>query len=325
VWDEKRSLLPKNRGNELESSSLLTRVRSFILNCYQKVKNWIVETTPIPDSFVRSYLFLRSGIGIIGVALPPVLITGAIILNRRFDVSDSLSAYYYSVTGSVFVGSLWAIGIFLICYQYDHLDDIVSNIAGFCVIVVSLLPTTPTCDPKHPVCATQLQETIGNVHFLFATVFLAALAIMAFLFARESPEKDKVTDRKRKWLYRICGSAMILFIGLAALILLVPNLSGKWQHQYHPILIIETLEAWAFGIAWFVKGETFGRLTVAISSLLPAGRRNEVGRGSGDVTGDTNRASGDSGTGKHAELRDKSSGLNIGHSCWTARSGTWVP
>jgi hypothetical protein len=52
---------------------------------------------------------------------------------------------------------------------------------------------------------------------------------------------------------------------------------------------------------------------------------NRAAARTGDVTGDTNRASGDSGTGRYAEPRDKSSGLNIGHSCWTARFGTWVP
>jgi magnesium-transporting ATPase (P-type) len=224
-------------------------------------------TTPGSDPLVRSYLFLRSGIGIIGVALPFVLVIGTVILNRRLEVSDSMSAYYYSVTGNVFVGSLWAIAIFLICYQYDHLDNIVSNIAGFCAIGLSLFPTTPD-----GVTATQQQEMIGKAHFLFATSFLVALAFMAFfLFTRENPEKDKVTDtdRKRKRLrnmvYQICGIAMAACIVLAAIILFVPYLSdNRWQHQYHPILIIEVISTLAFGIAWFVKGETLEMLKAVI-------------------------------------------------------------
>jgi len=159
---------------------------------------------------VRSYLFLRKGVGILGVALPFVLIIGAIILDHHLELSYSLSAYYYSVMGSVFVGSLWAIGIFLICYQYDHLDNIVSNIAGICVIGVSLFPTT-----RDGVTATQQQEMIGKVHFLFATGFLLALAFMAVLFTRKNPDQANVTDtdkklkRFRNKVYVICGIVMV--------------------------------------------------------------------------------------------------------------------
>ena len=232
--------------------------------------NWMFVSTPGSQPLIRSYLFLRRGIGIIGVALPVVLVIGTVILKRHLELSDSVSAYYYSVMRDVFVGSLWAIAIFLICYRYDHLDDIVSSIAGFCAIGVSLFPTTPD-----GVAATQQQEMIEKAHFLFATGFLVALAFMAcFLFTRENPEKDKVTvtDSKRKRLrnmvYRICGITMAACIVLAALILFVPNLSSQqWQHQFHPILWIEILATWAFGIAWFVKGETLRMLKAAIQWL----------------------------------------------------------
>ena len=223
---------------------------------------------PGSDPLVRSYLFLRKGIGIIGVALPFVLIIGAIIVENNFELSNSMSAYYYRVTRNVFVGSLWAIAIFLICYRYDHLDDIVSTIAGFCAIGVSLFPTT-----RDGVIATQQQDMIGKAHFLFATGFLVALAFMAFfLFTRENPEK--VADRKqkrRKTIYRICGIVMAACIVLAAIILYVPYLSDTmWQNQYHPILIIEILSTFAFGIAWFVKGETFDMLKAVILRRPPS-------------------------------------------------------
>jgi len=112
-----------------------------------------MSATSNAQYLVRSYLFLRKSLGYIGIALPFVLIIGKILLESP-GISDSISSYYYSVMRNVFVGILCAIGIFLICYQYDHLDNIVSNIAGICVISVSLLPTTPTCDTKQPACAT---------------------------------------------------------------------------------------------------------------------------------------------------------------------------
>ena len=258
----------------MESSSSTTEspVRRFFLTYYQKFMKWAFVTKPGSELLVRSYLFLRSGIGIIGVALPVVLVIGAIILDQRFEFLDSMSSYYYSVMRDVFVGSLWAIGIFLICYQYDHLDDLVSTVAGFCAIGLSLFPTPQDCPPSNMNCATELQIRIGVAHFLFATGFLVALAFMAgFLFTRGNPEKDKVTDtdRKRKrrnnLIYWICGITMVACILLAALILFVPYLSdNRWHHQYHPIFFIEFIATWAFGWAWFVKGQTYSKLKATI-------------------------------------------------------------
>jgi len=188
----------------------------------------------------------------IGTALPIVLICGTMILELRLGILDSISAYYYSVMRNVFVGSLWALGIFLICYRYDLLDDIVSTVAGVCAIGVAMFPTTPDGG------ATGQQVTIGWTHFAFATCFLLLLALMAiFLFRRTDQVNPTQRKQQRNTLYLICGIAIVACLVLAALILLVPNLSGTpWLQPLHPILVLESLAICAFGIAWFVKGET---------------------------------------------------------------------
>lgn len=254
--------------NKMENTSLPTesQVQRFFLNCYETFMKWAFVTTPGSQPLVRSYLFLRRFIGFIGVVLPLALVIGTIILNRRFEVSDSISAYYYSVMGNIFVGSLWAVGVFLICYQYDRLDNLVSNIAGVCAIGLSLFPTPPDLGPTDP------QEIIGKVHFSFATGFLVALAIMAgFLFTRKNPDQATVSDKDRKQkrtrniVYVSCSVSMFVCIVLAAIILFVPYLAdSRWHHQYHPILIIEFVAIEAFGIAWFVKGQTIDALKAAI-------------------------------------------------------------
>ena len=230
-----------------------SQVRRLLLNLWQKFMTWAFVTMPGSDPLVRSYLFLRTGIGFIGVALPIVLVSGTIILEGRFEFSGSMSAYYYSVMRDVFVGSLWVTGIFLICYRYDTLDDLVSTLAGICAIGVSLFPTPPEVD------ATQLQTAIGMAHGSFAGGFFLMLAFMAIvLFTKKNPEN--VTDRKllRNKVYLICGYTILACIGLAALTLFVPYLqSASWLQSVHPILILEALATWAFGWAWFVKGETF--------------------------------------------------------------------
>lgn len=277
MWEEKRSFLPKNRRNELENTSSTTEgsVRRFFHTHRQNFTNWAFITTPFSHPLVRSYLFLRRGVGIIGVLLPIVLVIATMILSLNLNVAYSMSAYYYSVTGSIFVGSLWAIAIFLISYRYDHMDDIVSTIAGLCAIGVSLFPTPPDCPLTNPNCATELQKRIGTAHFVFATFFLIALFVMVFfLFRRENPKKDAATEaekaRKRinNQVYKWCGIVMAACILLSALILFAPYLSDdRWHRQVHPILIIEFTATEAFGIAWFVKGETLGMMKAAFQRL----------------------------------------------------------
>jgi hypothetical protein len=233
------------------SSSGNSQVQRSPLNLRQKFMTWAFVTQPGSDPLARSYLFLRKGIGFIGVALPIVLVCGTIFLEGRFAFSGSMSAYYYSVMRDVFVGSLWATGIFLIFYRYDNLDNLVSTLAGICAIGVSLFPAPP--DVK----ATQQQVAIGVAHGSFAGSFFLMLAFMAIvLFTRSNPEY--VTDRKllRNKVYMICGCTILACIGLAALTLFIPYLhDALWLQSVHPILIFEAVATWAFGCAWFVKGE----------------------------------------------------------------------
>ncbi len=213
-------------------------LRQFIKLLRQFIK-WLNETSAQP--LVRSFLFLRTGIGIIGVALPLALIFGKMLLERHLGILDSMSAYYQSVMRDVFVGSLWAIGIFLICYRYDHLDDLASTIAGVSVIVVALFPNPP-------------------VHQLSAACFFVILALMAiFLFRRTDPHKDRKDrtpgKKKRDMVYLGCGIAIVLCLVLIVVVNFLPGTS--WLQPHHPLFWLEVLALEAFGFAWFVKGGTF--------------------------------------------------------------------
>lgn len=204
------------------------------------------------QSQVRSYVLLRRGIGIIGVALPFMLIIGKIILESP-GISASISAYYYSVMRDVFVGSLWVIGIFLICYRYAFLDDIVSTLAGICAIGVSLFPTPPDMG------ATQQQTTIGLAHASFASCFFLVLALMSIILFQKTDQVEPAhRKQQRNTVYLICGIVILACLVLAALLLFVPYLhDASWLQPLHPIFFLEAFAILAFGFAWFVKGDTF--------------------------------------------------------------------
>ncbi len=79
-----------------------------------------VEPRPADEPrYVRSYVFTRFSIGLVGVLLPPLLVflEPALFDGQPFP-RGSLSAYYYSGVRELFVGGLWAIGVFLFVYKF---------------------------------------------------------------------------------------------------------------------------------------------------------------------------------------------------------------
>ena len=201
--------------------------------------------TPGSRSYAHSYLFLRKAIGVIGVALPVVLIVGGLLWQG--DVLASISGYYYSHFRNVFVGSMCAIGVFLISYRGTTFwEDILSTVAGLAAIGVGLAPTTPDGG------STGAVRVIGYLHIGFATTFFVTLAaICIFWFPSPDPgtEADPARDRWRGLVYRSCGGAIL---GAIALILVLSQIPAT--EVVHPMLLLETVSIFAFSAAWFLKG-----------------------------------------------------------------------
>lgn len=199
---------------------------------------------------VASYLLQRRGIGIIGVLLPFVISIGHALVIGHATLLGSVSAYYYTNMRNIFVGSMAAIGVFLISYRYDRLDNILSNIAGVGAIGVALFPT----QPDHP---THKEQIIGYLHAASAAVLFVLLAVFCFvLFTRTDPTQP-MTSRKRarNAIYRVCGAVIVLamvFLGLT----LTPLFSDAWVNQNHPRFWAEAIMIFSFGVSWLVKGET---------------------------------------------------------------------
>ena len=79
------------------------------------------STDPASAPYIRSYVFMRRVIGRLAIILPPLLVFGEpIVFDDRPFPLGSLSAYYYSGFREIFVGMLWAIGVFLIIYKWPE-------------------------------------------------------------------------------------------------------------------------------------------------------------------------------------------------------------
>ncbi|HEX4723127.1 MAG TPA: DUF998 domain-containing protein [Pseudonocardiaceae bacterium] len=209
-----------------------------------------VTTTP-RSALVHSYLFMRRAIGLIGMALPVVLIVGNLIWPPGL-LLDSISNAYYTPLRGVFVGSMSALGVFLVSYRgYGAVDDITGDVAGIGAIGLALFPTTPNTG------ATSGQVVVGDLHTAFAGVFFLALVFFClFLFPRTIPGvRPLARKRQRNVVYRVTGVLIFVSIVLIGIVKFTSVAASL-----HPMLWLETIAILAFGVAWAVKGETLGVL-----------------------------------------------------------------
>jgi hypothetical protein len=200
-----------------------------------------------PQDLVLDYLSLRKAVGIIGFALPAVLAFGKMLLQGP-GIQHSISSYYYTDLRNVFVGSLCAIGVFLMSATgYDKRDAIAGYVASVFAIGVALLPTTPDTS------ATPQDKIVGVLHLTFATLLFLTFAFFCFkLFTLTAgnPTRRKLMRNK---VYRVCGAIILACILLIAAVKLTPL--GKAVAQLEPVFWLEAVAVMAFGVAWLIKGE----------------------------------------------------------------------
>jgi hypothetical protein len=200
------------------------------------------------NSLVLSYLGLRKAIGIIGIALPFVLVLGKVILDGP-GLEVSMSNYYYTIMRDVFVGSLCAIGVFLMSYRgYERIDEIVGKLAAVCAIGSAFFPTRPDNAAAH-------QIIVGNLHVFFSVSLFLILAFFAlFLFRKTNPNKPPTIQKQRRNIvYAVCGVGILACMALALSLKLLP--SDSVVFNYSPLFWLESLAVILFGISWLVKGE----------------------------------------------------------------------
>jgi hypothetical protein len=201
------------------------------------------------DGLVISYLGLRKAVGIIGVALPFVLVFGKMLLDGP-GIQDSISGYYYTSMHDVFVGSVCAIAVFMMSYHGpEKKDDIAGDIACAFALGVALFPTSPF-EP------TSGETLIGRVHLACAAGLFLTLAYFCLaLFCKTDPARVPVTRKKRQrnGVYYVCGYTILACIALIAVAEFLPEDSPLLSLQ--PVFWLEAIAVVAFGMAWLTKGE----------------------------------------------------------------------
>lgn len=224
----------------------------------------IKNTANSPENQIISYLKLRKSIGWLGILLPFVLLIGNFLIfifedsgNPVSAVQSSISDYYYTRMGVIFVGILCAVALFLFCYIGDNkIDSMLSNLAGGSALGVVLFPTSENPDKYANWYGPTGGINVEIIHLLFAASFFLILAYMSyFIFTASENRRNSDLMHRRNKLYRVCGLIIAISLLLMAIDVILPNDIIGWLNRYKPIYVLETFALIAFGISWLVKGE----------------------------------------------------------------------
>lgn len=201
----------------------------------------------VHDTLVLSYLSLRRAVGLIGIALPFVLALGEFLFDD-WGLRGSVSNYYYSSMGDVFVGSLCAIAVFLMSYRgYERRDDFAGNLACIFALGVALFPTEPEAG------ATARQNLVGALHLVFAAGLLLTLAYFSLALFRLTSPHPTPQKLQRNKVYTVCGYTILACVALCAVVKLLPG--NALLLKFSPVFWLEAVAVVAFGVSWLTKGE----------------------------------------------------------------------
>lgn len=206
-----------------------------------------------PLSVSTSYVILRNGIGVLGFALPIVMIVG----GGLDHVQASLSAYYHfspaqptrygaGTMRDLFVGMLCAIGAFLFFYRGHSLqEDVALNVAGISAVLVALFPM------DWPPDTAAASSTSANLHSIAATAFFVMIAYVCVFRSRDTlcllgdARQQKLFER----VYLIFG---LLMLATPATVALLEAMSTTTEAGYKT-LIVETAGVFVFAAFWLIK------------------------------------------------------------------------
>ena len=185
----------------------------------------------------------RIFLGILAISFPFILLVGGFLSGE--GLQTSISAYYHTGMGDIFVGVLFVIGLALYFYEgYEKKDERISdnavgNVAGIGAIGVALFPTGSSTAVYAP------------VHTAFAALFFVALTYFCwFIF---SLTDDGAKESPKKGTYRACAVTMVVAL---ALIPVVSNWLPYLKDDYYVVFGLESIAVIAFGLSWWINANT---------------------------------------------------------------------
>lgn len=232
----------------------------------------IRDSADLQKHVLATYLALRVGMSIVAALFPFMLWGGEALLSGDLRLHGTMSAYYHSRVGDVFVGVLFAIGAVLYLYKgFSRKENCALNLAGFFAVAIALLPTDVPA-PLRGDCACEI-FTSQLVHAICAVLFFVCIAYVAIFRATDTLYliNDPARQHRYTMLYRGLGIAMLVVPMTAAVMLLAFQL-GRDPSERTIGFVVEALAVLIFAAYWGVKSleiaET-GADEVALNQQMP--------------------------------------------------------
>jgi cytochrome bd-type quinol oxidase subunit 1 len=229
------------------------------------------------QEIVHAFYRMRQMLGYLGMILPFTLIVGGLLSIG--DIAPSISDYYHTILRDVFVGTMMAIGLFLICYTgyrregYERVsDDWVTTLAGVFALGVALFPNEIPTGTNLVESVPQLvlgTKIAAYLHYLSALLFLTCLGyISLFKFARTA-------NPVRRRIYTACGLIIVASI-IGTVIASWFRVAGSDAaraivNDYRLILWFEAVGVWAFSVSWLTKGRADLSIIKGLRRPAPSG------------------------------------------------------
>jgi len=215
--------------------------------------------TPTADDLRRNmlgtYYLLRMGIVVIAAALPTTVLIYTFVNHGGLE-QGSISAFYGAYGGAMrdwFVGSLSAIGAFLILYKgFSFKEDMALNVAGVSAILIAMIP----CD-----CWSGAAPPENWLHTVFAVLFFGSMAYVCFTCALQTidllPEKNQPRFRRAYFWIGVAlvaspGTALVLDTFLHPIQQALQTTRGSGF-----VFAFEAVGVWVFALYWFTKTQEY--------------------------------------------------------------------
>jgi hypothetical protein len=205
---------------------------------------------------IFSYLSLRRIIGILGMALPIIVVAGGYILDGA-EIQASISGYYYTNMRDFYVGLLCAVALFLISYAgYAKIDNVTGTVSGLFVLGMVVFPTSKFSGEPVRVGIFLVNDIVSAyLHLAFAALFFLSMSFFSlFLFTRRGPGALGREKKRRNLLYRTCGIVMVL--AMSGVVIYSLGFRSTLIAKINPVFTMESIALMAFGVSWLVKGNT---------------------------------------------------------------------
>jgi hypothetical protein len=231
---------------------------------------------------VISYHKMRLTIGILAISLPIMLPLGNFLinesnlLNNSFlilkdchfhyypfnNFKSSISHYYYTSVGELFVSVIYAVAFFMFCYkgykkksgEFWPSDSFITNLAGICALGVAIFPTSSNDCISDNLRTFISSNYIGKIHYAFATVFFVSLCIICFANFRRTSKDELFGKMPSHNFYKYCGWGILISLINIALFSLTPLKNIEVLKNLPIIYFFETTALLFFGASWIKKG-----------------------------------------------------------------------